>query len=861
MAFSPMMRQYLQTKENYPDTILMYRLGDFYEMFFEDAVKASEILNLVLTGRDCGDGKRAPMCGVPFHAVESYINKLLAANQKVAICEQLSEPTKGAGIVERDVVQVITAGTVMNNSLDERTSNYIACVYTDDTVVAISFADLSTGMFVTTQFDYNVAFKQLQELLVAYKPAEIIGNNNSLVFNKLECILAQYVPNISLVESRHFDNKFATNLLRNQLAVATLDGFGLRGKHGCQCSSGALMKYLLDTQKRALPHIKSIKYIDNDKYMSIDIKTRKNLELSVSNNENKKKGSLLWLIDKTVTAMGSRMLSNWVDRPLQSSSAINNRLNAVEELYQSFVVRDKLIQLLHGVKDIERLAGRIAYNSMSPRDCNTLASSLAVVPQIKQLLAKRTSKLIIDVNNNMVDLQQVVQLLNSAIVDDAPMLIKDGGLFRTGYSSQLDQLIELSINGKNLIAKLEEQERQRTGIKTLKLGYNKVFGYYFEVTNSYKQMVPSDYIRKQTTVNSERYVSEDLKVLEEKVLTAEEKRLKLEKQLFDELRTKLLEYIPTMQTTANSIATLDCILSLATVATTNGYIKPTINSKDSTLQIVDGRHPVVESYIKRDNFIANDTTLDTNDNRTMIITGPNMAGKSTYMRQVALIVLMAHIGSFVPASKAIVPIVDKIFTRVGASDDLTFNQSTFMVEMVEVANIVNNATISSLIILDEVGRGTSTFDGLSIAWAIMEYISNNVRAKTLFATHYHELTELEDKVDGVKNYRVTVKEYDNSVIFLHKIARGGANKSFGIEVAKLAGVPDAICSRARQIVALLEDSDISVKIDNITQTKQRIDDNKVANEVVSILKDIDVNKCSPIEAFDILNNLIKKVKK
>jgi len=856
-----MMLQYLQTKEQYKDCILLYRLGDFYEMFFEDAKTASEILDLVLTGRDCGTGERAPMCGVPFHAVDNYVAKLIAAGQKVAICEQLTPPGQGK-IVQRDVVKIVTPGTVMESSiLQEKSNNFITCVQFVDEKIGVAFCDLSTGEFATFQLDGVSSVKDLQEVLVAYKPTEIICDANSkAVGNSLEAVKAGYVPTFTVYADGDFDFAKAKQVLLRQYKVATLDGFGLAGKKLAVSVCGALIQYLNYTQKRDLPHIEPIKFVQKTDYMSIDVKTRKNLELTVSSNEGKRRGSLLWLLDKTTTSLGARMLNSWIDRPLQSQSKIKLRLDGVEELYKSFVARDEISSLLTSVKDIERLAGKIAYNNLTPKDCVTLQKSLQNLPQIKGVAARLKAKIFANVANGIADLSQIEQLLFSAIDENCPPTTKDGGYIKFGYNAELDELITISTNGKQLIADLEEYERQRTGIRTLKLGYNRVFGYYFEVSNSFKDAVPSDFIRKQTLTNGERFVSPNLKELEEKILTADERKIKLEKQLFDELRTNLLQYIPAMQRTAQSIAALDCLCALAKVAFDNGYVKPEIVASGKPLQILDGRHPVVEAFIKKDNFITNDTLLDNDQNRTMVITGPNMAGKSTYMRQVALITLMAHVGSFVPASKAVVPITDKIFTRVGASDDLAFNQSTFMVEMVEVANILNNATQNSLVILDEIGRGTSTFDGLSIAWAVMEHVSQNIKAKTLFATHYHELTELENRIDGVKNYRITVKEYNGSVIFLHKIVRGGANKSFGIEVARLAGVPQAVCARAKEIVKLLENSDVSYQIDAVetTTTKQKV--SAVGNEVISMLKDVDINRCSPIEAFDILVNLINKVK-
>lgn len=859
---SPMMERYLQTKEQYKESILLYRLGDFYEMFFEDAEKASKILDLTLTGKNCGLAERAPMCGVPYHAVDTYIAKLIAAGEKVAICEQLSEPT-GRELVQRDVVRVITAGTVMDSDiLEEKRSNYIASIYATDNI-GIALCDLTTGNVVVSEFHNTCGLQDLQEYLVCYKPSEIISNKQAQeLSHSLDCVKAGYVPQFYPCDEGSFNKNYAVERILNSYKVLTLDGFGLQTKHLAISALGALLEYLLATQKRELPHLKPPRFEDKNKFMSIDVKTRKNLELTVSYRESKRKGSLLWLLDKTATSMGGRMLSDWIDRPLQKASQINARLDGVEELYRNFIVRANLTETLRNVYDIERLVGKIAYNNVTPRDCIALKNSLKLLPILKKSIDGFTSKILRDINASIEPFYEVADLLERAIKEEAPSVIKESDYIKKGFNAELDELYDLSEHGGARIAALEEQERVKTGIKNLKLGYNKVFGYYFEITNSMLHLAPPNFIRKQTTVGGERFVSPELKELEEKLLTAFESKIKLQKAIFDQLRNDLLEYIPTMQQTAQAVAALDCLLSLARVADSNGYCKPKINTANTRLNIVEGRHPLVEVYLKRDNFITNDVYLDTEDNRTMIITGPNMAGKSTYMRQIALITLMAHIGSFVPAKSAEIPIVDKIFTRVGANDDLQFNQSTFMVEMVEVANILNNATNRSLIILDEIGRGTSTFDGLSIAWAVMEYVSKRICAKTLFSTHYHELTDLEGRVDGVKNFRVTVKEYNGSVIFLHKIARGGANKSFGIEVAALAGVPDEVCERAKEIVALLENSNISVNLDEIAdkKAKEQRQFSKTAQEVAAILRDIDINKVSPIEAFDILNTLVKRVK-
>ncbi|MBO5772420.1 MAG: DNA mismatch repair protein MutS [Clostridia bacterium] len=858
--FSPMMTHYLQTKESYKDCILMYRLGDFYEMFFEDAQKASDVLDLVLTARDCGNGQRAPMCGVPFHAVDNYVAKLVSSGLKVAICEQLSEPN-GKGIVERDVVRVITAGTVMDSTLlDEKSNNFVASVMFGDQKVGATVCDISTGFVATSEFSGAKAVANLQEFLVSFKPTEIICDANTVQFSKnLDCVKAGYVPKFEEYYSWVFAFDKAKEKILSQYKLATLDGLGFSNKKLAVGSAGALLEYVVDTQKRPLSHLCPIKYIEKNQYMSIDVKTRKNLELTVS-NKDKRKGSLLGLLDKTCTSMGARLLADWIDRPLQNAPQINARLDGVEELFKNYILNDTLSQALSKVKDIERIAGKISYDNLSPKDCNVLYNSLENLPEIKGLLSKCTSNILVAQNNGISLLTEVKDLVGKAIVENAPLLVREGGYIKDGYNQELDEYRSITRNSKQLVAELENFERERSGIKTLKLGYNRVFGYYFEISKGLVHLAPEYFIRKQTLVNGERFITPELKELEEKIVTADDKILLLEKTLFAELRNKLLDYVAQLQKTAYSLSVCDCLLSFAKVALSNNYCKPKINVQNSTLHLVDGRHPVVESYIKRESFIANDTLLDTANNRTMVITGPNMAGKSTYMRQVALITLMAHVGSFVPAKSAIIPIVDKIFTRVGASDDLAFNQSTFMVEMVEVANILNNATNKSLLVLDEIGRGTSTFDGLAIAWAVMEYLSSNVGAKTLFATHFHELTDLEGKVDGVKNYKINVKEFNDTILFLHKISRGGANKSFGVEVASLAGVPDVVCKRAKEISNLLENSDINMRLDSLEDAEQKRKNNANSKQILSILKDLDINRMSPIEAFDVLADLAKKAK-
>ncbi len=857
-----MMTHYFQIKEQYKDCIVLYRLGDFYEMFFDDAVVASEILDLVLTGRDCGDNQRAPMCGVPFHAVDNYIAKLIQAGKKVAICEQLTDPKLSKGMVERGVVRVITPGTVMENTiLEDKQNNFLASLESYEDQIGCAFCDISTGQFFVAQYQGDNAIKLLQETLIAYMPSEIIADTKLLYFNdKLDCIKYNQVVKINPYHDFAFDYKTAKDAILTQYNINSLKVFDIEELKYATCAAGALIEYLIDTQKRTITHLNAIKVISNENFMSIDINTRRNLELVTS--KDKKKGSLLWLLDKTRTNMGGRMLYSWIERPLQNANEINARLDAVMELSDNFILRDTLDKMLYCVKDIERLAGKISYNNLSPRDCNALQSSLRVIPDIKGALSLAKSNKLVNINLGLIDLNDIENLLFSAIIENAPTISRDGGFIKKGYNAEFDTLVDISQNSKSLIAKLETKERELTGIKTLKVGYNRVFGYYFEVSNSYKNQIPSEYIRKQTLTNGERYVSEELKKLEESILNAEEKSLALEKQLFEQLRNTLLGYISQFQQIAHNIAELDSLLSFAKVSLDNNYVRPSINIKNTILDIVDGRHPVVESFLKSGEFIANDTLLDTGENRTMVITGPNMAGKSTYMRQVALITFMAHIGCFVPAKKAVIPIVDKIFTRVGASDDLSFNQSTFMVEMIEVAYILNNATEKSLIILDEVGRGTSTFDGLSIAWAVLEFISQKLKAKTLFATHYHELTELEGTVNGVKNYKITVKEINDSIIFLRKITRGGANKSFGIEVAKLAGVNQAVISRAKELVNLLEKADINLSA--LTQSSEynaNETTTKTMSNVISIIKDVNLNECTPLKAFDILNELVSMVKK
>jgi len=855
MAFSPMMTHYLTIKEQYPDCIVLYRLGDFYEMFFDDAVKASEILDLVLTGRDCGDTKRAPMCGVPYHAVDIYIAKLISKGLKVAVCEQLTDPMPGK-MVERDVTRVITPGTVVENTiLDEKRNNFICSVTVDGMSCGCAFCDVSTGEFFAYEMEEPNLFQKIQDLLVTFCPSEIITDENSIFLNdSLPVIKAGKIVKTEIFHNAAFEYKNALNSIKKHYKINSIKAFGMEEKTQAIRACGALLEYFSETQKRELSHLHPIKMAQNSEYMSIDFNTRRNLELIVSGHEQKRKGSLIWLIDNTRTGMGGRAIASWLERPLQNADKINERLSAVEEFVNSYVLRESLDELLSQIKDIERITAKLSYNTFAPRDCNSLQISLTFLPKIKSLLNECSSPLLKKLKERLADVTAVEKMIFSAIVENAPLTVKDGGYIKKGYNAQLDKLTAISQNSKSMIAALEEKERVRTGIKTLKVGYNKVFGYYFEVTNSYKHLAPADFIRKQTLTNGERYVSPELKELEESILNADEKSFALEKGLYAELREKLLVYVPQFQQIGSAIGVIDALLSFAKISVKRNYNKPQINTANQTLEIVDGRHPIVESFIKAGEFIANDTFLDTAENRTMVITGPNMAGKSTYMRQVALITLMAHIGCFVPAKTAVIPIVDKIFTRVGASDDISFNQSTFMVEMVEVANIINNATDKSLIILDEVGRGTATFDGLSIAWAVLEYISTRLTAKTLFATHFHELTELEGRVEGIKNYKINVKEINDNIVFLRKITRGGASRSFGIEVASLAGVPKPIITRAKEISRLLEQHDI------VPQKKEETAPRGLnETQILKVLKTIDIENCTPIKAFEILKDLVDMI--
>lgn len=852
MSLSPMMRHYLEVKEKYKDCIVFYRLGDFYEMFFEDAQEVSQLLDLTLTGRDCGLEERAPMCGIPYHAADTYIAKLVGLGKKVAICEQLTEPGPGRAMVERDVIRVVSAGTLIEDSLlDEKTNNYIACAFAEGDVYALAWADITTGEFNAAEFSGEKKLGESLEMLAKLSPAEVICNDGYLLASKGQNLLRS-LPSFSCYVPWAFSLRHAEKNLLEQLGCKTLAPFGIADRPAVISACGALIEYLRETQKHALRIIDNVRFAKGGETMMLDGAAIRNLELVRTIGDGKRRGSLLWLLDKTQTAMGARMMTRLILNPLQNKKEIEERLRAVNELYEGTVVRLGIADTLKGIRDIERIAGKISNNNLTPRDCENLGASLALLPNLRFQLSGFTSAEIGRIVRGLGDFSAMAELLRSAFIENPPVNIKEGGYIRKGYSKELDELRDIRDNGARMIAEMEAEEREKTGIKNLKIKYNRVFGYTIEVTNSFLSKVPYSYQRRQTLAGAERYVTDELKAVEEKILTSSERSLRLEEELFGKIRETLADNIGGLKKLAGAIATLDCYVSFATVAKENGYCRPEIADRGGPLCISEGRHPVVE-VLSKERFVPNDTRLD-DETHTMVITGPNMAGKSTYMRQTALIVLMAHIGSFVPAKSAQIPVIDQIFTRVGASDNLIFDQSTFMVEMTEVASILLNATKDSLLILDEVGRGTSTFDGLSIAWSVLEYLSQNIRAKTLFATHYHELTELEGKIEGVKNYKVTVRETAAGIVFLRKIVRGGANKSFGIEVARLAGIPSAVTDRARQILKKLEKNDIA------RGATEEAPAESVRSEAERILSEIDMNNVTPIQAFNLLSDLAEKAK-
>ncbi len=861
MALSQMMQHYLSVKDKYPDAVLFYRLGDFYEMFFDDAVKVSKILDLTLTGRDCGLEERAPMCGIPFHSADTYIAKLVAAGEKVAICEQLTEPKPGKGLVERDVIRVVSAGTLIDEGmLDEKSNNYIACVYKEEENCSVAWTDITTGEFYVQEFLGEKSVEDVIGHLLKIGAVEIICNDNMLLAAKdRKEVRHNLLPPFSCYLPWAFNVKHAEKNLLTQLRAASLAAYGFAAKEGIISAAGALVEYLRETQKHALSNLSTIKLINRDRYMVLDSIAVRNLELVRSNSENKKYGSLLWVLDKTKTAMGARLMYSMLLSPLKDISEIEYRQQGVLELFNASVIRMTIADTLKEVKDVERLSGKISNGNFMPRDCVALSSSLHALPTLKFQLIGFASRILQDVAGGLVDMKPLADLLDAAINPEPPALLKDGGYIRDGFNAELDELRQMAQNSHQIILDMEASERARTGIKTLKIGYNKVFGYYIEITNSFKDQAPLEYIRKQTLTNGERYITEELKVLEERILTAKERALKLEARIYDQLMNELFGAIDELKRVSSALALLDCLVSFATVAKERRYVCPKLVESGQPMKIVEGRHPVVEA-VSKDRFVPNDTLLDNDENRCAIITGPNMAGKSTYMRQVALIALMAHVGSFVPAKAAEIPVIDRIFTRVGASDNLIFDQSTFMVEMTEVATILLNATKDSLLILDEVGRGTSTYDGLSIAWSVIEFLTEKIGAKTLFATHYHELTQLENNMEGIKNYKVTVRELNGAVVFLRKIAKGGANRSFGIEVASLAGVPKEITTRAKAILKALEKKDITKGGADIFEGLDEAEEERELCEVEKILADTDLNTLSPMQALLLLSDLKEKVK-
>ena len=859
---SSMMGQYYDLKINYPDTIIFYRLGDFYEMFFDDAVLASRVLELTLTGRDCGLEDRAPMCGIPYHAAESYISKLVEQGYKVAICEQLTTPSKESKIVERGIVRIVTPGTTIEEeALSRDKNNFLCSVFVEKDKIGLSWADISTGLMEVCEFNGDKAIKYLDDTLSRIKPSEILANSSATeIENQLSSVKLGAAANFYPYDDSYFNLSKSEKLIKNQFGNNALDVFEIATLKQAIRASGALLSYISETQKRTATNIKKINLVRDDRFIHIDINTRRNLELVESNGLKRKKGSLLWLLDDTKTSMGARKLRLFIEQPLRDSSQINLRLDGVEELSNNLMLRNNLSEILTNFQDIERKCSKISANTIHPKETLSLAKTLIKVNDLKKVLNSCTSKILVNANTKLSDLSEIANMIIEAINPESPTNLKDGGYINRGFSEELDQVRYMSEYGKQWLAELEQSEKERTGIRNLKTGYNKIFGYYIEVSNSWLNQIPDNYIRKQTTTTGERFITPELKDMEYKILSSVEDSLKLEAKLYQDIKNVLNTFIAEMLEISDSIALIDCLLSFASVSNKYHYTKPFVSEDINHIKIIDGRHPVVEALMTNCEFAPNDTILDNDENRTMLITGPNMAGKSTYMRQVAIITLMAHIGCYVPAKEAEISVVDRIFTRVGASDDLAFGQSTFMVEMTEVSNILSNATDKSLIILDEVGRGTSTYDGLSIAWAIMEYLSKHLKAKTLFATHYHELTELEGNIDGVKNYRVMIKEFNDTVIFLHKIARGSANKSFGIEVAKLAGLPDELVKRAKEILKVQEDANkaASIETGNFTNVEDYCPNGA---EVINVLRDIDMNTISPIMAFGTLQNLVDKVKK
>lgn len=877
-ALTPMMQQYMAIKEQYKDCILFYRLGDFYEMFYDDALTASRELEITLTGKNCGQEERAPMCGVPYHAVDVYLNKLVAKGYKVAICEQAEDPKQAKGIVKREVIRIVTPGTNLSQqALDEGRNNYLMCLVYDNNQFGLAITDISTGDFYTTEV---ATLKELYDEIHRFSPSEIICNDSFYMSGaSLDDFKDRLHVSVSTLDTWYMDEAVSVQKIKEHFKVASLDGLGMTDFPSGTLAVGALLLYLYETQKNTLDNLTKITPYRSGGYMIIDSATNRNLELIETLREKQKKGSLLWVLDKTKTAMGARLMRNWIEQPLIEKKKITARQDAVEELYNDMITREEIREYLNAVYDLERLVTRISYRTANPRDLIAFKTSLGMIPPVKQLLSQAKSAELKEIDERMDCLEDIYDLIEKSIQDEPPIMIREGGMIKEGYNEDVDKFRLSRTEGKTWLAELEAREKEKTGIKNLRVRYNKVFGYYLEVTNSYKELVPEDWTRKQTLANAERYITPELKELEDMILGAEDKLAALEYDLYCEVRDSIGEQVVRIQETAKAIAHLDVLASLACVAQSNDYVRPSINTK-GVIDIQGGRHPVVEKMNNNQMFIDNDTYLDNKNHRISIITGPNMAGKSTYMRQSALIVLMAQIGSFVPAKSANIGIVDRIFTRVGASDDLASGQSTFMVEMTEVANILRNATSRSLLILDEIGRGTSTFDGLSIAWAVVEHISNPklLGAKTLFATHYHELTELEGKLDSVNNYCIAVREQGDDIIFLRKIIRGGADKSYGIQVARLAGVPDSVIDRAKEIASWLEETDVTDKAKNLqvrTSAKKKevvreavpaekqmslFDIYPADHPVLKELAELDVSNMTPIQALNTLYELQKRLK-
>ena len=874
---TPMMQQYVQTKNEYKDCLLFYRLGDFYEMFFEDAITCSRELEITLTGKNCGLEERAPMCGIPFHAVDGYLSRLISKGYKVAICEQVEDPKQAKGLVKREVTRIVTPGTNLNTqTLDETKNNYLMSVIYTSNAYGVSIIDVTTGDFYVTEVD---SLRKLLDEINKFTPSEIIYNESFYMSGiDLEDLRSRLQIAVSAIESWYYDEELCDRILKKHFNVSTLDGLGLKDYSIGTIAAGMVLQYLYETQKTSLDHIRKLTPYQTNKFMLIDSSSRRNLELVETLREKQKRGSLLWVLDKTKTAMGARLLRNYVEQPLIDSKMINERLDAIEEINDNYITREELREYLNPIYDLERLISKVIYKSANPRDLLAFYNSLSMLPHIKLLLEPFKSKLVKSIYTDLDGLEDLASLIYQSIAEEPPISIREGSIIKDGYNEEVDRLRKAKTEGKTWLAELEEKERNNTGIKNLKVKFNKVFGYYLEVTNSYKNLVPESWTRKQTLANAERYITPELKELEDMILGAEDKLTALEYDLFCEVRDTIAAEVARIQTSAKAVAMIDVVTSLATVAQTQNFVRPVVNNK-GIIDIKDGRHPVVEKMMNNDLFISNDTYLDNKANRVSIITGPNMAGKSTYMRQTALIVLMAQIGSFVPAKSATIGIVDRIFTRVGASDDLASGQSTFMVEMTEVANILRNATKNSLLILDEIGRGTSTFDGLSIAWAVVEHISNTklLGAKTLFATHYHELTELEGAIEGVNNYCIAVKEQGDDIIFLRKIVKGGADKSYGIQVAKLAGVPDSVLKRAKEIVNELSENDLTTKAKSLLQGAEEEDMGQISlfdfsdsfkaqqqvnknDEIIEEIEKIDLSRMTPIEALNTLYQLQLKVR-